>query len=106
MEKSYLLDALNKTAPALALRDHIPIFTHFCFDGENVTTYNDVIGIQTPCKTDVVGAVPGKVFQKMVECGSSGVVDLVKDGDDAFFLVCHQDVVFIIDGNIDRIFEK
>lgn len=66
MKSSTLLDVLNKASSALSAQDFIPILSHFCFDGEAVTAYNDIqaIKIKLPeeIKAEIRGGVPGQLL--------------------------------------------
>lgn len=62
MERKKLLEKLKTVSPALSSNELIPIMTHFWFTGEDVMAYNDIIAISIPCKTEFMGAVPGKVL--------------------------------------------
>ncbi len=59
MERKDLLDILDKVKPALSTKPLIPIFQTFCFTGETVYAYNDVLGIIAPCEVDLKIGIPG-----------------------------------------------
>lgn len=62
MDREELLSALQSAAPALASRDYIQVFTHFNFDGETVTAYNDLYAIRVPCGAPIDGALKGSTL--------------------------------------------
>ncbi len=62
MIRKDLLNALNLVGPALESYGLIPILTNFCFDGETVTAYDSIVGIQAVCDAPINGALPGKVL--------------------------------------------
>ena len=76
MEREELLKVLNLVKPALSDKDIIPIFCHFCFDGERVVAYNDVIGIEHPCDIDIKGAVRGSLFLSLLDRSSGSMADI------------------------------
>ncbi len=81
MDREELLKALNFVKPALASRDFVPIFTSFCFHGESVVAYNDVLGIEYPCKTEFIGAIRGIPMLAGLEYSSAKGVEFVSEKD-------------------------
>ena len=82
LDRDYLLGKLQITKPGLASSDLIPVLSHYWFSAGRLMTYNDEIGISIPCKTDIVGAVPGVLLYAMIDGLASGkpiIPSLVKD---------------------------
>jgi DNA polymerase III sliding clamp (beta) subunit (PCNA family) len=73
-----LLDCLNIVKPALSSRDFIPIFTYFCFDGDNVIAYDDLIAIRTECAVDIDGAVKGALLLGLLENSGAKAVEFLQ----------------------------
>ena len=66
MNKQDLMNKLNQARPFLTTGDFIPVLTHFCFDSESLTAYNDVAGIKLVLDSDINGAVSGSLMLKML----------------------------------------
>jgi len=81
VERQELLNILNLVKPGLSDKDIIPIFCHFCFDGEKVVAYNDVIGIQHPCDVDVEGAIRGSLLLSLLDKSTGSKADIKQKGD-------------------------
>lgn len=58
MNRTELLEKLERVAPALSGNNLVPILSHFWFTGENLLCYNDQIAIKTKLLSNFVGAVP------------------------------------------------
>jgi DNA polymerase III sliding clamp (beta) subunit (PCNA family) len=80
MNREELLAALDTVSPALSDNALIQILTHFMFDGDRVLAFNDRIALETPCKTDFRGAVPGKTLIALLR--TSGAKDVVLEAKD------------------------
>lgn len=82
MAREVLLRILNTAKPALASKNPLMELTHYWFDGEQVSAYDDVIGIQCALKTDFRGGVPGDLLLGVLEKSLSKEVslDLAEDG--------------------------
>lgn len=52
-----LLQVLSTVSGGLAAKDVVPILSSYCFDGEYVTTFDDVVTMTTPC--DVLAGFEG-----------------------------------------------
>jgi DNA polymerase III sliding clamp (beta) subunit (PCNA family) len=63
MKTKDLVELMDLVSPALAAHKLIPIYTHFWFSGDYLTTYNDKLGMQVPCKTEFTGCVPQEFLQ-------------------------------------------
>ncbi len=66
MKRTELIDILNTAKLGLTTRDFIPILSHFCFDGETVLAYDDVIAIQLPCDIPIQGAIRGELLLSLL----------------------------------------
>lgn len=66
MNKTELMNILQKVKPGLAKRDIIEQFTHFIFSGTEVITYNDEICISHPLETDFVCSAKSDEFFKAI----------------------------------------
>ena len=61
-----LLFALDKVKPALAQKELVPEMTHFIFDGDMISTYDDQISISYPFETEFPFSVKGNDFYSIV----------------------------------------
>lgn len=66
MKRKDLLSALLSVKPGIASKDIIESMTYFYFSGESVISYNDVISIQYPLKTDFTTFVKADDFFKVI----------------------------------------
>lgn len=66
MNRLDLQDALSMVKAGLSSAEFIPVMTHFCFDGETVHAYNDVIGIIAELETPLNCAIPGDLLMKLL----------------------------------------
>ena len=62
MERKELLNILDTVKPALSSKPLVPVFQTFCFTGETVYAYNDVLGIVAPCEIDLNIGIPGETL--------------------------------------------
>ena len=77
-----LLKALNQVRPALATKELIPEMTHFIFDGETVSTYDDQISISFPFESDFEFSVKGNDFYNIIsKLDTDKEVTLSLDGE-------------------------
>lgn len=60
MKRRPLVSTLKKVEPALSRKGLIEAFSYFWFDGENVTAYDDIIVLRTPCEWEVKGGIRGR----------------------------------------------
>jgi hypothetical protein len=74
MNSRTLLEALTGASNALANSNLVPILRHFYFSKDKVTAYNDVIGIEVPCVTGFVGAVPRTILGFLRSCNNNDEV--------------------------------
>lgn len=81
MNRLDLQDALSMVKAGLSSAEFIPVMTHFCFDGETVHAFNDVIGIIAELETPLSCAVPGDLLMKLLPTLPNDEVNFkVKDG--------------------------
>ncbi len=62
MERTTLVETLKSVSLAVANKDLVPILACFCFDGEEVVGYDDLVAISCPCPADIKGAVNAKTL--------------------------------------------
>jgi hypothetical protein len=66
ISRSALADSLSIVKPALGKIAFVPVLGHFCFDGEWVTAYDDMIAISVKHKLPVTCAVPADLLLKFM----------------------------------------
>lgn len=81
VKRTELATVLKQVAPALANRDLVPVFSCFCFDGQHVTAYDDMVAMRTKCKLPVKGGVPGAVLLGLLSATKVAKVDITTEGD-------------------------
>ncbi|KKN90054.1 hypothetical protein LCGC14_0231670 [marine sediment metagenome] len=83
MERKLLLEKLNLAKPALASKGSIlPVYTHFCFDGVTITSYNDVMAVLVDHECDMNDAIDGARIIGLLEASSAKEVEFKqKDGE-------------------------
>ena len=64
IDRAKFLAALNLARAALASQPYIPAFTHFRFDEDGVTAYNDIVGILVNFDTGLDCCLPGDLLLK------------------------------------------
>ncbi len=79
MNKSELLEALRACRPALAQSDLIPVLTQYCFDGNRVFAYNEVLCIIAYIDIGFAGALPGDALYRVIDSFSSDDVFMERD---------------------------
>jgi DNA polymerase III sliding clamp (beta) subunit (PCNA family) len=58
-----LVEKLDRVAPALSSNNLVPVLSHFWFNKDVLTAYNDQIAISTKLNSGFVGAVPNTLIQ-------------------------------------------
>jgi DNA polymerase III sliding clamp (beta) subunit (PCNA family) len=58
-----LVEKLDRVAPALSSNNLVPVLSHFWFNNDVLTAYNDQIAISTKLNSGFVGAVPNTLVQ-------------------------------------------
>lgn len=76
MNRNDLLAALKICRPALASNDLIPVLSHYCFDGDRVFAYNDVMCIAVDIDVGISCALPGDPLYRVIDSFSSDEVYL------------------------------
>lgn len=76
VSRENLLKALNITKPALASQSFVPVLTHFLFDGEEISTYNDLAAMSVRWPSDFEACVPGELLIKALNSMTSDKVML------------------------------
>ena len=66
MKRKELLKALLSVKPGVANKDIIESMTYFYFNGTHVISYNDIVSIQHPLKTDFKTFVKADDFFKVI----------------------------------------
>lgn len=61
---------------AIDQRDFIPILSHFCFSGTQLTAYNDLLGIQIPCKTNFVCALQAVPLLQLINSTTAETIEI------------------------------
>ena len=81
MDRKNLIDKLSLLEPALADNPFIQLFTHFWFDEDTVTAYEDRIGIQVKldAKPGLRGCIPGKVLLGLLRSSSASEVLITEE---------------------------
>lgn len=82
IDRTKLLFALNLAKPALASQPYIPAFTHFLFNEDGVTAYNDIAAIRITLDHDLDSCLPGDMLLKTVS-SMAGQSVLLQPLDDA-----------------------
>lgn len=62
MNKTEFIDALQRIAPALCSKGPVPVLSCFCFDEETATTYDNIVALQIPLKSSIVGGIQGQTL--------------------------------------------
>lgn len=81
MNREQLADALALAAPALSPSGVIPALACFCFDGEFVTAYDDVVAVRTPLKTKFKCGVRGQTLISFLSITKASEIELTKEGE-------------------------
>jgi DNA polymerase III sliding clamp (beta) subunit (PCNA family) len=78
VNRAKLLSVLNLVKPAIAAKDYVPILTHFMFDGESVTAYNDILAINLECDVKIQGCIPADLLIKSLNSIKTEEVSLLR----------------------------
>lgn len=73
LNRAELLETLKRVSPALADDKNplVPVLSHLCFDGKNVTAYDNIVAMRTRCKTEFTGALPGSLMLSMLNASAA-----------------------------------
>lgn len=81
MNRKHLLDTLTNVRPALSTKEFIEVFTCFCFTGDSVFAYDDLIAIKAPIEVPIKGAVKGSMLLDMLRSLNGEEVELMQNGN-------------------------
>jgi len=81
MNKLELLNILKLAKPALADKEVVPIFTHFCFENDVVFAYNDIMGVLFPLESGIEAAVHGDTLMGVLENTKGDEIEMVQKGN-------------------------
>jgi DNA polymerase III sliding clamp (beta) subunit (PCNA family) len=73
------LSRLELVEPALSDNSALPILSNIVFNKTSVLAYNDLIAIEVPFDTGIVGAVDGKLLINLLKASRAKTVDLLVD---------------------------
>lgn len=88
MDRKKLLDILNLASSALSTQDVLPILSHFCFDGDTVTAYNDIQAININFPSEIRGGVPGQLLIRTLATFPSDKVTVEQASRNALEVRC------------------
>lgn len=80
MKRGELLDTLRRVEPALSSKELVPALSHLRFDGVNVTAYDDIIAIETPCSFDLIGGIRGRTLIDFLAASKAKEVEITIEG--------------------------
>jgi DNA polymerase III sliding clamp (beta) subunit (PCNA family) len=75
MNRTELVERLDRVAPALSANNLVPILSHFWFRDNTLLCYNDQIAISTKLTTEFEGAVPGSTLTALLSVSRAKEVD-------------------------------
>lgn len=81
MKRKELLSALLSVKSGVASKEIVESMTYIYFSGEEVISYNDVISISHPLKTDFKGSVKADDFLKVISKLKSDEIQFKMEGD-------------------------
>lgn len=81
VDRQEVLSTLKHLLPALSPLDLVPVLQHFCFDGKNVLTYNDVIAIEAKMSIGFSGTLPANRFYKLLDSFNAGTFVVSKENE-------------------------
>jgi hypothetical protein len=81
ISRKLLLQRLQTVAPAGALHDLVPIFTHILFTGTKLVAYNDRFALSTPLQTEFVGTLPARILVDILKMSRVSHVDIQSNGE-------------------------
>ncbi len=79
MDRKKLIDTLDLLRPALAARDLVPIFTHFCFDDKRIYAFSDYLGIIAPLKTGMEVGLRGETILGLLNTTKTDEIEFETD---------------------------
>ena len=81
MLKSELINALSFNKRCLSKSTLIPIFSHFCFTPTTISSFNGVQGIVVDFETGLNCAVPGEIFNALIQNSNSEDLQISYSGN-------------------------
>jgi hypothetical protein len=86
-ERTEVVNALTRVAPALATRDLVPILTQYWFSGTRLMAHDDTIAISIPFRTNFQGAVSSKLLGLLRRSRAYGMeFKTVSEGDKEYLI--------------------
>lgn len=82
MNRTDLVERLERVAPALSNNNLVPVLSHFWFVDNTLLAYNDQIAISTKLNTDFAGAVPGSTLTSLLSASRAKEVDFFVKEDE------------------------
>lgn len=64
MNRAEFATVLQRLSSALSAKDLVPVFSCYCFDGQRVHTYDDIVALEAPFAFPVPGAYRGDLLLK------------------------------------------
>lgn len=81
MNRTDLVERLERVAPALSSNNLVPVLSHFWFNKNNLLAYNDQIAISTKLNSNFAGAVPGSTLMSLLSASRAKEVDFFVNED-------------------------
>lgn len=76
IKREALISALKKVEPALEGKNMLEGIAEFAFDEKSIISFNDILLVQYPFKTDLKCSVPANEFYKLLDSISDNEIDL------------------------------
>lgn len=89
LDREEFLQTLDIAKLAIDSRDFIPILSHFCFHGDQVTAYNDFIGVKVKCKTNFRLALQANTLLRLINSVASQEIEIGESKKTVFFKSGH-----------------
>jgi hypothetical protein len=86
LDRAPFLQAVTLCKPAIADKSIIQELTFLFSDGATLTAYDDVIGIQVPFASGLVGGVKGTLLLGMLENATAKQIEIEQDNPDEVLL--------------------
>jgi DNA polymerase III sliding clamp (beta) subunit (PCNA family) len=80
LKRGEVSDALALVRPAVGRGLFVPVLSHFCFTGDEVVGYDDLIAISTALPTSFACAVPADLLAKLLGSMTADEVSFAHDG--------------------------
>lgn len=105
MTREELVSLLSKVEPALSRKDLVPILTCFCFTGEQVITYDDIVALMYPANIGVVGGVRGRTLYDFLNASTAQEASVTLSGSEATFKIGRSNLKLALTPAKDFVFE-